>query len=232
MTVHCATFGSSRKPFVQTVVLDKQMCPSSRAPFEKCAMNAKTIWLTTLGLSLALVAASSIPSATAQLWNPKVSRAAKLTATLLRNKPIQPILFARGQVSNQPSRSLVAAKFGPADEILNYTLTRRSSLDLPKMHLGAVSTRPIVADQSPLAPAITPDLALELESLEFQNWHGSLESTLKHQRLQLQKVELELAQQRYAVGAIDRAQLAQKQADYRIAAQEFKQLLDSSTMAD
>lgn len=201
-------------------------------------MNSKTIWLTTVSLSLALVAASSIGSATAQLWNPKVTRAAKLTATLLKNKPIKPLLFARSQAMSPMSRSQAVVNFGPADEILNYTLTRRTSLDLPGMQLGVVAKRSVPSSNIPLervtpvAPNLAQDLTLELESLEFQNWHGSLESTLKHQQFQLKKVELELAQQRYAAGAINQTQLAQKQLAYQAAAQEFKQFLNSSTIAD
>lgn len=199
-------------------------------------MRLKTVWFTAFGVSaLALMSASQICSATAQLWNPNVAQAAKLTAHLLKDKSIHPYLFARNSTARQIKAQPLSDKLGHADDILNYTLTQRLSLDYPVVQ-PTPSPAWLTAHQTTTraneaSEQLLHDLALEIQSTDFQNWHGSLNTTLIQQKYQLKKLEFELAQTQYKQGVINQATFEQKGANYRLAAQEFKQVLTSSKMA-
>ncbi|MBW4487517.1 MAG: hypothetical protein KME12_06985 [Trichocoleus desertorum ATA4-8-CV12] len=72
----------------------------------------------------------------------------------------------------------------------------------------------------------------ETQNLGFHNWVSAVEGTLLKQNHQIAQLELELAQQQYAAGKITKAELAQKLAHEKKAAQEFEQFWESFSVAD
>ncbi len=83
---------------------------------------------------------------------------------------------------------------------------------------------------SAIAPVGNTDW--EIQNLGFKNWTGAVEGTLRKQEYQIKKLEFELAQAKFADGEITQSELAQTEAAYQQAEQDFQTFWNSFRIAD
>nr|WP_290226471.1 hypothetical protein [Trichocoleus desertorum] len=127
------------------------------------------------------------------------------------------------------------------DEPVKDTLDQRFSVEnslarMQQIEAALMSFRQLTAkSQKNLGQAEVTGVSntdWETQNLGFHNWVGAVEGTLLKQNHQIAQLESELAQQQYAVGRITKAELAQKLANEKKAAQEFDQFWKSFSVAD
>uniref|UniRef100_A0A832M5I6 Uncharacterized protein n=1 Tax=Oscillatoriales cyanobacterium SpSt-402 TaxID=2282168 RepID=A0A832M5I6_9CYAN len=199
-------------------------------------MRLKAIWLTTVSLStLTLLAAVSLGESVIQLWTPEVAQAAKVTAHLIKRKSINPVLLTRRDYSQlRPARSM-AITVVSSEDLLNYTLTQRLSLDYPvrENDRNAPSLLTSRKNQSAEGRQVpSKELFGSADGLVFQSRQNSLEETLKRQKYEIKKLELDLAKEQYYDGKISQIVFNQKAQSYQTALEEYQAFTHSSKMAD
>ncbi|MBF2027310.1 MAG: hypothetical protein IGS48_11150 [Oscillatoriales cyanobacterium C42_A2020_001] len=187
--------------------------------------------------TLTLVAAIPLSESAVQLWNPEIAHAAKVTANLFKRKSLHPSLLTRREKSYVRSGQPFTINAAKSEELINYTLTQRLSLDYPLWQsdrnsqslLTSRRTQTVLTNQDTNSNQFFPlghDLLL-------QNRPNSLEGTLRQQKYQIKKLELDLARERYEDGKISRGAFNQTVKDYQTALEEFKAFTHSSNkMAD
>jgi hypothetical protein len=192
-------------------------------------MRPKAIWFTTLSIStLALVAAVSLSRTAANLWNPEVAQAAKVTAHLVKSKSLNPIALAR---RNRAASSLVQPNLPQAnsEQLIRYAAAQPLSLDYPP--LSAKATAPASLAVRP-AQIVTSNRLLAAPEYDLVDRHNELEKSLRERKYQIKKLELKLATEQLKDGTISQAAFDQKAAEYKTALQEFKQFFNSSKITD
>ena len=191
-------------------------------------MPLKTsLLITVIGFTLVAAAGSSFRANSNQWRSPD----ATITAAPSSGHSSQPGL---------PSdRSLVRAAH--PDELVKDTLDQRFSVEnslarVQQIDAALTSFRQLTEkSQKNLGQAEVTGVGntdWETQNLGFHNWVGAVEGTLLKQNHQIAQLELELAQQQYAVGKITKAELTQKIVNEQKAAQEFDQFWQSFSIAD
>ncbi|MBE9129969.1 MULTISPECIES: hypothetical protein [unclassified Coleofasciculus] len=125
----------------------------------------------------------------------------------------------------------------PVDSTLNERFSLENSLERVKQIRDALSSfqslteksKPVLGEQATISVGNTD---WETQNLGFSNWVGSVEGTLKKQEYQIKKLEFELAQKQYEDGDITKANLDQKEANYRQATQDFQAFWNSFNVSD
>lgn len=127
------------------------------------------------------------------------------------------------------------------DEPLNVTLNERfsfqNSLSRIRQIQGALTSFRTLTDRSKTALgqraiANIGNTDPETQNLGFTNWVGSVEGTLRQQNYQIKKLEFELAKKQFEDRQISQTALNQKRAAFEQADREFKNFLNSFTIAD
>lgn len=199
-------------------------------------MRLKAFWLTAVSLStLTLVAAVPLGESALQLWNPDIAHAAKVTANLFKRKSLHPSLLTRREYAQVRPVQAFTISTAKSEDLINYTLTQRLSLDYPlrqgdrrsQPFLASHSHQPVLAQESTSNELFAPG-----QDLVLQNRPSSLEGTLKQQKYQIKRLELDLARERFEDGKISQIAFNQKVKDYQTALEEFKAFTHSSKMAD
>ena len=194
---------------------------------------------TASGMTLVLVAVGLLHSTSQQGIEADSSDALALVAPLLRPLPSTPAIKPAMTPTATTPDGVDALLDRPthADTKTSETLKRRFSVDnsldrvqqieqvLATIHTKAAKN-PATADKT-----VAIDRTLETQ-ISTHSWVGSVTGTLKQQNYEIKKLELALAQKQFKDGEIPQAALAQKQASYQKAAQEFKTFLNSFRIAD
>jgi len=129
-----------------------------------------------------------------------------------------------------------------ADEPAQYTYNNRFShdeaiLDMEQINDALEGFR-ILTDDANKAGIITrespyfPMTGWEAQNLGFPNWTGTVDGTLRKQRMEMAQLRCELAAIKLQRGEIDRDAVAAAEEEYRIATQEFIAFWDSFGIAD
>ncbi len=198
-------------------------------------MRLKAVWLTTVSLStLTLLAVISLGESAMQLWTPEVAQAAKVTANLFKRKSLHPVLLSRRDYSQSPLKQPLALNAVYSEDLLSYTLTQRLSLDYPIRDRRSQSS--LTGHKSQAAINENQVSASEIfgsgYDMELRVRQGALEETLKRQKYEIKKLELDLAKEKYRDGKISQAEFNQKAKLYQMALEEYKAFAHSSKMAD
>lgn len=124
----------------------------------------------------------------------------------------------------------------PADVTLNRRFTTENSLRATEQIEGALNSFQQLTEKSRdvIGNASTEigNTGSETQTLGFHNWVGTVKGTLKQQDYQIKQLELELAQQQYKDGKINKTELDQQAAKYQKSKREFLAFWHSFKIAD
>ena len=76
------------------------------------------------------------------------------------------------------------------------------------------------------------NLGWEIQNLGFHNWPQTIEGTLRKQNYDIQRLEYELAQERFQSGKITKASLSEKERQFQAARQDWEQFIRNVRIAD
>ena len=76
------------------------------------------------------------------------------------------------------------------------------------------------------------NLGWEIQNLGFHNWPQTVEGTLRKQNYDIQRLEYELAQERFQSGKITKASLSEKERQFQAARQDWEQFIRNVHIAD
>ena len=76
------------------------------------------------------------------------------------------------------------------------------------------------------------NLGWEIQNLGFHNWPQTVEGTLRKQNYDIQRLEYELAQERFQSGKITKASLSEKERQFQAARQDWEQFIRNVRIAD
>ena len=76
------------------------------------------------------------------------------------------------------------------------------------------------------------NLGWEMQNLGFHNWTQTVEGALRKQNYDIQRLEYELAQERFQSGKITKTALSEKERQFQLARQEWEQFASKVHIAD
>ncbi len=76
------------------------------------------------------------------------------------------------------------------------------------------------------------NLGWEVQNLGFHNWTQTVEGALRKQNYDIQRLEYELAQERFQSGKITKTALSEKERQFQIARQDWEQFIRNVRIAD
>lgn len=76
------------------------------------------------------------------------------------------------------------------------------------------------------------NLGWEVQNLGFHNWTQTVEGTLRKQNYDIQRLEYELAQERFQSGKITKTALTEKERQFQLARQDWEQFIRNVRIAD
>ena len=76
------------------------------------------------------------------------------------------------------------------------------------------------------------NLGWEIQNLGFHNWPQTVEGALRKQNYDIQRLEYELAQERFQSGKITKASLSEKERQFQAARQDWEQFIRNVRIAD
>jgi hypothetical protein len=76
------------------------------------------------------------------------------------------------------------------------------------------------------------NLGWEVQNLGFHNWTQTVEGALRKQNYDIQRLEYELAQERFQSGKITKTALSEKERQFQIARQDWEHFIRNVRIAD
>nr|WP_320146530.1 hypothetical protein [uncultured Anaeromusa sp.] len=152
----------------------------------------------------------------------KKTKIAALVATLCLTLALPQLGFASAQtdLSEKAQRFEFSNALTGMDYIQQYLGSFKKLTKLTASQLSA-------EDQQQIG-----NLGWEMQNLGFQNWTQTVEGTLRKQKYDIQRLEYELAQERFQSGKITKTALYEKEQQFQLARQDWEQFIRNVRIAD